>query len=82
MAYTRRRYTRRYGRSRPRTYRRLSRYRRGSRVSVFKRRAELSGTDLARQTFHIRMVKTVVIPANGTDSAVSILAGGNTPDNR
>lgn len=82
MAYTRRRYTRRYYRRRPRTYRRIGRYGRRSRVSVFKRRAELSGTDLSRQTFHIRMVKTVAIPVNQLNSTVSIAGVEPTETNR
>lgn len=62
MAYTRRRYG---TRTRRRTYRRM--YRRSgrsrySRTSVFKRRSELSGTDLTRQTFHTRMVQILTIP--------------------
>lgn len=72
MAYTRRR---RYG-TRRRIYRRTNRrtgYYRRSRISVFKKRAELSGTDLARQTFHIRLVKTVQISANQQDSTIAIV---------
>lgn len=45
-------------------------------MSVFKRRSELSGTDLSRQTFHIRMIKQVSIPQSQTDSTITVRADG------
>jgi len=73
--YARRSYRGRY--SRRRTYRRYRTTRYLGRSSVFKRRSELSGTDLSRQTFHLRAVLPTVIPANAESSTISLQQASN-----